>query len=175
MWLVCRGDHGASDRARRWHPRLLPLRRHQPPVRQGRTELPHTLPLPGQQYVRHARRPREQRTACKPFRTALRCSDRRRCVVVEQPEGFHPNPDGQTNQFSWAEGNHLKLFGCRECIAIAPTGLGPAHGLASYPRPSLSAEGYCNGRNCVNQTSGKPCAPHDTLSPSVHQDPPAMD
>ena len=34
-------------------------------------------------------------------------------MFVEQPEGFHPNPDGQTNQFSWAEGNHLKLFGCK--------------------------------------------------------------
>jgi hypothetical protein len=49
------------------------------------------------------------------------------------PEGFHPNPDGQTNQFSWAEGNHLKLFGCL---------------------------GYCNGKNCVNATTGVPHKPN---------------
>ena len=49
------------------------------------------------------------------------------------PEGFHPNPDGQTNQFSWSEGNDLKLFGC---------------------------QGYCNGHNCINQTSGLPHAPN---------------
>ena len=47
--------------------------------------------------------------------------------------GFQPNPDGQTNQFSWAEGNDLKLFGCK---------------------------GYCNGENCVNKTSGLPHAPN---------------
>ena len=55
LWLMGRGDHGASDRARRWHPRLVPLRRHQPSVRQGRPELPQPLPLPGQQHLRHAR------------------------------------------------------------------------------------------------------------------------
>ena len=44
-------------------------------------------------------------------------------TLGDLPTGFGPNAatGGQTNQFSWAEGNELKLFGCK---------------------------GYCNGKDC---------------------------
>jgi hypothetical protein len=65
--------------------------------------------------------------------TPYRCPANSTSVELgDLPADFNPNPQGQTNQFSWAEGNDLKLFGCR---------------------------GYCNGRNCPD-ASGVPHAPN---------------
>ena len=90
-------------------------------------------------------------------------------LFVEQPEGFHPNPDGQTNQFSWAEGNHLKLFGCRE--RIAPTGLGhsvAANLILAVGRGLLQRPELC-------KSDERQTVRHATLSDTLHHGPPAMD
>jgi hypothetical protein len=60
-------------------------------------------------------------------------------TLGDLPAGFGPNSatGGQTSQFSWAEGNDLKLFGCKGKSSTAGRGL-LVHYLLAFSRAAFS-------------------------------------